>query len=40
MLANAIAKDDTRSKTIQLNDKNIKTLLALHIAKKKENQSR
>jgi len=40
MLTNAIAKNDTRFKIIQLNNKNIKILLALHIAKKRENQSR
>ncbi len=40
MLANAIAKDDTRFETIQLDDENMETLLALHIAKKGEDQSR
>jgi len=37
MLANAIAENNTRFETIQLNNKNIKTLLALYIAKKKKN---
>ncbi len=37
MLANAIAKNSTRFKTIQLNNKNIEILLALYIVKKKEN---
>jgi len=36
MLANAIIKNNTRFKTIQLNNKNIEKILALHIAKKKK----
>jgi len=37
MLANTIAKNNTRFETIQLNNKNIEILLALYIAKKKKN---
>jgi len=36
MLANAIVKNNTRFETIQLNNKNIKILLTLHIIKKRK----